>query len=93
MYECHITYADIGFAHVRVREYAERFGWKLSYIKGDPQFGHGSRWYLTCHDVSLSTIFAKMRKATQAKELPDPIREKIEHIIHDPINGLSLEEE
>jgi hypothetical protein len=47
--------------------------------------------YLTCHDGDLRKIWLKMREAASSALLPKPLREKIEHILHDPLYGLTIE--
>lgn len=91
MYECHLTYENTGgYAQGALKRYANENGWKFSAIDGDPALGAGTKLYLTCHDTDLGDIFKKMRGASTTGGLPTPVREKIEHIVHDPLHGLVL---
>lgn len=84
MYECHLTYENVTpEAEKRMRFFADVAGWKTSYITDDPTLGPGKRFFLTAHDNDLGVLYAKMKDAAYSDYLPLPVREKIEHIVHD----------
>lgn len=89
-YECHITVtiADAAFAE----KLAKDLGWKTSEIKRDPVLGDTSHFYLTKHDADCGYLYNEMKKARYSliHGGVTPLREKIEHIIHDSKTGIVL---
>lgn len=91
MYECHLTYENVTSGVETVLcNYAAKYGWKTSYIMDDPALGPGKRFFLTMHHDDKALLYALMQKAAMSPELPEPAREKIEHIIHDTKYNVTL---
>lgn len=91
-FEIHITCPDERKNHPGQFSFLKNFPhWKLSYIKGDPLLGTGSKAYLTTHTKTLDS--AKITLASM-KDLIDiygyPIlRLKIEAIVFDTKKSLT----
>lgn len=82
-YECHIT------CHLKdgpeADEVARSLSWTTSEIERDPLLGRDSYFYLTTHDNDIQRMFTRLNLATKTLRAygVDPVREKIELIIHD----------
>lgn len=94
MYECHLTFDSLSNAQLRTLEaYARLCGWKTSFIDGDPALGPGKRFFLTDHNKDAKALFTRMTQAKAGLFLKgiSPVREKIEHIIHDTKYDIKIE--
>lgn len=98
-YECHITVEDMPERHKTWESLGRCFGWKTSFIVGDPLLPNQTGYfYFTCHDNDVVEIHAKMKRMSNIlsdvdhlytiepeMKLPPAkvVREKIELIIYD----------
>jgi hypothetical protein len=86
-FECHITVE----ANVKDRNALERcgesFGWKTSFIQGDPDLGAGNRFFFTKHFDNFDLARDKTNEmATIVKDFGS-IRKKIEEVLMDTRAG------
>lgn len=87
LYEAHIT---VPLAHKGVAEMvAQKRGWKLSQIDGDPVLGKGVNVYLTAHNNSLGRIRQNMElTCAELRDLECEVtRHKLELILVDSKTG------
>jgi hypothetical protein len=85
-FECHITvdrpHDEIGFESFKAL--ANEFGWKTSYIQGDPLLGDKAFFYFTKYSTDAWQLRVSMERLSECLRKATPvIREKIEEIIYD----------
>jgi hypothetical protein len=85
-FECHITLELPDEAgRQRLTEFLEDWGWKASWIDGDPLLGEKRFFYLTRHSDSYSELYAEMQLTAKVVSGLGfvVVRKKIEEIIYD----------
>jgi hypothetical protein len=90
MHECHITISKPENVD-ELDALAARFGWKTSFIHGDPLLGKAGYFYFTTHHVDYDKIFEKMEFLSGYLEGAFnivPLRKKIEQIVYDTKTAL-----
>lgn len=93
MYECHITIdkpSTLQSIHL-CEELGHSYGWKTSFIDGDPVLGKKVFFYFTRHSATYESLFVRMRELADYLDLISivVVRLKIEHIVYDTKTGVS----
>lgn len=84
-FECHITVEATKEQRFALERAGGSFGWKTSFIEGDPDLGKGTRFFFTKHYDNLEEAYGGTEKFAELLTRYDVkiARKKVEEVLLD----------
>lgn len=86
-FECHITVEAKQSDREALESCGKAFGWKTSFIEGDPDLGAGNRFFFTKHYSDFDTAKAGTNEMAAAVQWVGVARKKVEEVLADTRAG------